>query len=207
MTKNLPAQLWTPRSQEETVKLYADWAENYEADVAAYGYATPGRVAKMLAAHLPEPSAPILDFGCGTGLSGKALADAGFTTLDGTDASAEMLIRAEAKGLYRALFKANLGGVSDAIRPGTYAAITAVGAISLGAAPAALLTPLLDRLGQGGLLVFSYNDATLIDPAYMQVICDLQVKGHARVLAADYGPHLPQKEGARGSTVYVLERL
>ena len=36
MKKDLPNQLWTPRSTEDTLKLYADWADSYEADVASY---------------------------------------------------------------------------------------------------------------------------------------------------------------------------
>lgn len=206
MAKELPSQLWTERSPEETLKLYADWADSYEADVAAYGYATPARIATLLAAHLSETSAPVLDFGCGTGLSGVALRKAGFTKIDGTDVSDEMRALAAAKNVYRSLIP-GIPGEMPAGAKGQYAAIAAVGVISLGAAPAEMLYPLLDMLPKGGLLAMSYNDATLVSPAYMQALCDVQVSGTARLLAADYGPHLPQKEGARGSTVYILERL
>ena len=87
-------QAYALETPEDSQKLYADWADTYEADVAAYGYATPARIARALAPHLPDTSAPILDFGCGTGLSGQALAAAGFTTIDGTDISAEMRAQA-----------------------------------------------------------------------------------------------------------------
>jgi predicted TPR repeat methyltransferase len=69
----------------------------------------------------------VLDFGCGTGLSGEALAAARVSRcIDGADVSAEMLEGARDKGVYRQLLKldpeAPLPG-----RPGAYAAVTAAG--------------------------------------------------------------------------------
>ena len=74
--------LWQPRSPEETKALYTDWAKTYDSDVTGAGYATPGRVARALA-EVADLTAPLLDFGCGTGLSGVALAAEGFTAIDG----------------------------------------------------------------------------------------------------------------------------
>jgi hypothetical protein len=42
--------------------------------------------------------------------------------------------------------------------------------VSLGAAPASTLATLLDALAPGGHFGFSYNDATLADPAYMEAL-------------------------------------
>lgn len=206
MTKDLPSQLWAPRSIDDTLQLYADWADSYEADVNAYGYVTPDRVAQMLSAHVPDKTLPILDFGCGTGLSGVALAKAGFTTIDGTDISDEMRAKASGKGVYRKVFAGVVGEVPDALA-GTYASITAIGVVSLGAAPPEMLRPLLDLLKPGGHLAFSYNDATLLSADYMNALAEVQASGNARMLAAAYGPHLPEKDGARGSVVYCLQRL
>ena len=99
----LDARLWTPRSVEETRSLYAGWAKDYDADVTGAGYRTPARLAAALARASDDLTAPILDFGCGTGLAGQALAAQGFTTIDGTDITAEMIDVARALGLYRDL--------------------------------------------------------------------------------------------------------
>lgn len=206
MTKDLPSQLWKPRSVTETLHLYADWADSYEDDVTSYGYVTPERVAEILAAHVVDKTAPVLDFGCGTGLSGVALSKAGFTTIDGTDISDEMRAQAHGKGVYRDVFAGVVGEVPDTLA-GTYASVVAVGVVSLGAAPPEMLSPLLDLLAPGGHLAFSYNDATLLDADYMNALAAVQATGKARMLAAAYGPHLPQKDGARGSVVYCLQRL
>ncbi|MEL7154480.1 MAG: hypothetical protein AAFN51_11950, partial [Pseudomonadota bacterium] len=62
-------KVYDARDASETRALYDDWAASYDAEVAENGYATPGRCAEALKQHLSDPSASILDFGCGTGLS------------------------------------------------------------------------------------------------------------------------------------------
>ncbi|PWJ20369.1 class I SAM-dependent DNA methyltransferase [Jannaschia seohaensis] len=202
MSGSMPKGLWAPRPPEETRDLYSQWAGNYDADVLAAGYATPMRAAAALADHLEDRTAPVFDFGCGTGLSGAALAEAGFTTIDGTDVTPEMLEEARAKGVYRKLLPGTLGEVPDLTG---HAAVTAVGVVSIGAAPAETLTALLDRMAPGALLAFSYNEATLAQADYQTALMEAQLAGH-RILWAQHGPHLPEKEGARASTVYVLRR-
>jgi predicted TPR repeat methyltransferase len=196
--KTFDPKLWTDRSPEETRALYTNWADTYDADVSGAGYATPARVAEALAAHAPDLTAPLLDFGCGTGLSGRALHGAGFTTLDGTDITPGMLKKAETTGLYRKLWPSEPGDAP----PRGYGIIAAIGVVSLGAAPASTLATLLDALPPGGLLGVSYNDATLADPAYMEALAD--ARRGADLLHDAYGPHLPAKE--MGSRVYVLRK-
>lgn len=199
MTEEKP--IWSRKTPEETQKMYAEWADSYEADVAAWGYATPARIAAALADRMPG-DVPVLDFGCGTGLSGKALAEAGFTVIDGTDVSPEMIARVDSEGIYR---KTWLGTVGDLdVDPGEYAAIAATGVISLGAAQPDTLRLVLSKLDRGGLLVMSYNDATLLERDFMEALIGVQLDKTARLIWAEYGDHLPAKEIK--STVYVLEK-
>jgi len=195
-------QLWAPRSVAETQELYADWADTYEADVNRMHYATPGRIAAALAMQSKDMSAPVLDFGCGTGLSGDALAQVGFTTVDGTDISPEMLEQAKAKPAYRAVWLSAPEEIG--IERGKYAAITATGVISLGAAPPETLTDLLEILSPGGLLAFSYNDPTLEEASYIAALDQVQDDGKAELLFREHGPHLSEK--VTGSDVIVLRR-
>ncbi|WGH78482.1 class I SAM-dependent DNA methyltransferase [Jannaschia ovalis] len=199
----MPEGLWQPRSVEETMEIYADWATRYDADLIAAGYATPARVAAALAAQLSDRAAPVLDFGCGTGLSGMALAEAGFTTLDGIDVSAEMLEQARAKGVYRDLTLGTPGAVPEAR---AYAAVVATGVISTGAAPAGVLDDVLAGMAAGALLALSFNEAALRERSYLQALTDAQLDGRVLLLSAEHGPHVPTKDGARSSTVYVLRR-
>lgn len=195
-------KLWTPRSVQDTVALYQDWATSYEKDVKEAGYATPGRIALALSQHA-DLTKPVLDFGCGTGLSGLALLAAGFVRVDGTDITPEMLERARAKNLYRKLWQGS-PDERPQIFPGDYAAITATGVISLGAAPPETLDILLECLDAGGLLAFSYNDATLQDQSYTDKLTSVLASQTAHLLYENYGPHLPKKD--MNSSVYVLEK-
>ncbi|MEM1234834.1 MAG: methyltransferase domain-containing protein [Pseudomonadota bacterium] len=198
--------LWTPRSIEDTQRLYADWAESYEADVGAMNYATPTRIAEAIRPHV-SPHEPILDFGCGTGLSGRALAPQGYEVIDGTDISEPMLQFAydkkhDERDVYRNVWLGSPGRV-DAV-PGDYACIVATGVISLGAAPPVMLRVLLDNLGPEGILAFSYNDPTLEDASYTDALADVLNDGTARQLFRQHGAHLSEK--VTGSDVIVLRR-
>ncbi|MBY4892344.1 class I SAM-dependent methyltransferase [Rhodobacteraceae bacterium N5(2021)] len=201
MKSPMDAKLWTPRSVEDTQALYADWARAYDADMARMSYATPDRIARALAATDLPKDAAVLDFGCGTGLSGAALRAAGFTRIDGTDISPEMLQVARAKGLYDTVIPGTPGAVPGA--PGDYAAIVATGVISLGAAPPSMLHVLLKALRPGGRLAFSYNDPTLADSTYIaaldQALDTLATREHRQ-----HGPHLNEK--VTGSDVIILRR-
>lgn len=195
----LSAQLWTPRSVEETRAIYSGWAKDYDADVTGAGYETPARLARALAAAGADKAAPVLDFGCGTGLSGKALAAEGFAVIDGTDITPEMVEVARDLGLYRDLRATEPGAPPG---PG-YRAITATGVVSLGAAPPETLHDILGALSPGGLLAVSYNDATLADARYTDAMAEA-TDSIAELVSEDYGPHLRAKD--MGSTVYVLRK-
>lgn len=191
-------------STEETRRHYDDWAASYDAELAENRYATPGRCARALARFAPDRTAPVLDIGCGTGLSGMALREAGFATIDGTDLSDEMLARARARtGVYRRLFP----GDAEAPLPvaaGAYAAMAAVGVINPGHAPPETVDTALALLPAGGLLVFSLNDHALAEPAFPGKVDAVVASGAAECLMREHGPHLPGI--GLEATVYVLRR-
>ncbi len=194
--------LWQVKTLDETLALYANWADSYEADIRDWGYATPRRIAKALKRHLKDQNAPILDFGCGTGLSGFELAKAGYRTIDGTDITPEMIANAGTHGVYRKLWRGEAGLID--VTPGNYAAITATGVISIGCAPPQTLRLILGALAPGGLLAFSYNDATVCEKPFMDVLGDVQDDGSAVLIFDEYGDHLLEK--GMKSHVYILEK-
>ncbi|WP_299961845.1 methyltransferase domain-containing protein [uncultured Roseobacter sp.] len=196
-------RVYGSRHPDDTRALYDDWSDGYEAEVRENGYVTPGRCAEALAKHVPDLTAPVLDFGCGTGLSGLALKLAGFAALDGVDISEEMLAKARAKRLYRALaLRAPGDGVPDLTG---YAAVAAIGVIGAGAAPMSVFDDLMRGLRKGGFLVLSLNDHALADRCNEARICEWTDCGAARLLFREHGPHLPGIN--LKSTVYVLEKM
>ena len=184
--------------------LYQDWAADYETVVAENGYITPTRCAEALAAHVDDLTAPLLDLGCGTGLSGMAFREVSFTTIDGTDFSTEMLRQAAAKkGLYRCLIAANLDAGLPG-KPGAYEHLAAVGIFSPNHAPASLLGAAIDGLPAGGCFVFSLNDHCLAVSSYTAALDQIAAAGEAEIIFNEYGPHLPEQD--LGAEVSVLRR-
>ena len=192
-------KVYAARDLKGTKALYDEWSASYDAEVGEFGYVTPARCAAALAAYAPDKSVPVLDFGCGTGLAGEALRDAGFEAIDGVDMSAEMLAQAKAKDIYRKLTQIT----ADTPLGKDYRLISAVGVIGSGAAPISVLDMLLRALPVGGKLVFSFNDHALADPVNTGRLNEWLDCGAARLLFKEHGAHLPGKN--MKSTGYVIE--
>lgn len=203
MAKEFLRQVYDLQTQEATDAYYSEWAATYDDEVRGQGYRSPQRCAEALARFVPLDAA-VLDVGCGTGISGAALAAAGFTDISGQDVNAEMLALAKAAGIYRELWIAD-PSASFPFEPGVFAALAAIGVIGVGAAPAALLPEALEALAPGGHMVFSYNDRALELPEFTQVVDDALTSGVAEQVFCEHGPHF---EGlGTSSNVYVLRRL
>ncbi len=203
MSEKFLKSTYTLETPEDTQDHYQKWAATYEDEVAAQGYATPGRVAEALWLQMPQAQTPILDYGCGTGLSGRALQAAGFQVIDGMDPTPNMLKVAAAKGVYRTLSGFDIADPNP-LTQDAYAAITAIGVIGIGAAPPETVDLLMKALPKGGLLAFSLNDQTLADHSYTCRLNDWIDMGAARLLFREHGPHLPGLD--LESDVYVLEK-
>ncbi|MEM8850366.1 MAG: methyltransferase domain-containing protein [Pseudomonadota bacterium] len=201
---NLPTGLWSEdRDAGATRALYDDWAARYDADMAAAGMIGPARVAEMLTVLVPDRAVPIWDFGCGTGLCGVALAEAGYTDLRGTDISVGMVDRAREKGVYRDLVVADPDGTVTI--PDDVAVVTACGSICVGAAPAPVLGQVARAMAPDALLILTLNDDTIRDADHVGALAQLQIDGTARLDRAEYGPQMPAL--GRGATVAALRRL
>ena len=202
MSEGFLNKVYTVKGADATRALYDEWSQSYEAEVGDNGYATPGRCADALARAMPDLTQPILDFGCGTGLSGLALKLKGFERIDGVDLSSEMLRQAETKRIYRSL--SQIGADDPLPKTHDYAAITAIGVIGAGAAPLIVLDTLFDALSSGDFLCFSFNDHTLEDAAYDDRAQALVTSGVATLISKEYGDHLPGLN--MNSMVYVLQK-
>jgi len=203
MSRDMLGNVYGLDSAEKTRDFYDEWADSYDDDVVSNGYATPQRCALALAEFTPDLSAPILDIGCGTGISGNALETTGFSTIDGCDFSAEMLEKARSKGMYRSLVNTNLENPFPFNR-GDYANLAAIGVLNPGHAPAETLDSVLDLLEPQGLFVFSLNDHAMADKTYEARINEHVDCANAELLFREYGTHLPNID--LKSTVYVLRK-
>ncbi|MEM1430511.1 MAG: methyltransferase domain-containing protein [Pseudomonadota bacterium] len=202
MPKKYLPDVYGDAARADLTGYYDAWAGSYDSELAENEYEMPKRLAAALADVDTPHDSRILDYGCGTGLGGEAFVAHGFTLIDGTDVSANMLAAAEAKQIYGRLWLTD-PDAPVTIAPGEYAVIAAVGVVSPGAAPAQLLGTLADALEPGGRLAFSFNDHALSDPSYIEALRDLPNRSMT-VLHESYGEHLVAM--GMKSTVYVFEK-
>lgn len=184
-------RVYDSHTHDEIMAIYDDWAASYDETVLSHGYVTPERCASALAMLEPEHDAPILDIGCGTGISGLALKAAGFTCVTGSDMNASMLEKARLhEGIYQDLMLVTAENPFD-FEPGMFRHMTAMGVIAVGHAPASTIRDVLARLERGGIFVFSLNDHTLEFKEYPETVDAVIAEGIADLVFDEYGDHMP----------------
>lgn len=206
MADNFIDRIYSTSGNDKIKAAYDDWADQYDDDLRSRNYLTPERVAQALRRFHTETSTPILDFGCGSGLSGTALHAVGFSNIDGADISEAMLDVARRKGLYKRLWSLHADQPLPFER-GAYSVVTAAGAISHGAAPGVVYDQLLDILAPGAVFVFSLNDESRKMEEYAGPLRASLSEGRVRMLSEEHGPHFDHAGTTIGSTVYVVECL
>ena len=138
---------------EETLKLYADWAETYDQTMLdGLAYRSPRRIATLTAVSEPRRGARVLDVGCGTGLLAACLREEGFTRIDGLDYSAPMLAVAQREGRIDKAFLRDLNQPLE-MDDGGYEVLVSTGTFTHGHVSAGCLPNLLSLLCPGGRLI------------------------------------------------------
>ncbi len=142
-------------SPEKSSALYRDWAESYDQTMLqGLHYLSPATVAKLLAEHLADCGAAVLDIGCGTGLLGQALAGHGYRTIDGLDLSPEMMQVAARRGVYRNFIGADLNLPLD-LPSASYSGASCSGTFTHGHVAANCLDELFRILKPGAPFAFT----------------------------------------------------
>lgn len=185
----------------DTKELYRDWANSYDQEVDRENdYAQPRRCAEALAAVLDDSAGRILDIGCGTGLSGLALKQAGFSTIEGCDFSNEMLEVASKKTAYQRLFFADLNNPPIDAPDGHYDGATAVGVFAFDHINPDALDEILRVLKPGAPLVIGLNEKFYDKGTLEEKFKQLESAATAVILSREFGDHLPVA-GIKGWTI------
>jgi len=169
-------QVYAARDADELASAYAAWANVYDRETAAAGYCLPFMITSWVARHVRPGDGPLLDAGCGSGLSGPYLKALGYGDLVGLDMSQEMLDLACARNVYRELATARLG---DALpwTDGHFAAFLCTGVFTEGHAPASSLVELARITRPGGHGVFTVRDSVLDAGGFRTVFATLAARG------------------------------
>lgn len=142
------------QTPEDNVSYYKDFAETYDTEFAAdMGYVYPREVARAFLAGAGPENRPVLDIGAGTGLVAEHM---GEVPVDAIDISAEMLAKAEAKGLYRKRIVADLTQPLD-LPDGAYGGFVSAGTFTHGHVGPEVLDELLRIARPGALYAIGIN--------------------------------------------------
>lgn len=168
------ARVYAAKTPEELATAYADWAATYDRDAIRDGYHLPFSIAAWVARHVKPGDGPLLDAGCGSGLSGPVMRALGFGPIEGLDLSADMLRLAAARGDYARLTQAELGKPLP-FEDARFAAFLSTGVFTAGHAPPESLDELTRIVRPGGHAIFTVRDVVL--PAFREKMEALAAEG------------------------------
>ena len=137
-------------------ELFDNWASTYDHDlVEDLGYVADAEACRHFISLVTDRQARILDAGCGTGLVGRRLKQAGYTDIHGKDYSAKMLDEARATGAYQSLEQHDLTLPVATDEP--FDAAIAVGVFSFSVPSAEHLVNITCSLKAGGIALVTVN--------------------------------------------------
>ena len=182
------------KKSDDVAKYYDNWASDYDGTLSDWRYEAPEQVASMLRAKL-SPKVAILDAGCGTGLSGKALLAAGFITIDGIDVSHRSLEIAGMTDAYRTLRAIDLQRLPLPIPDDLYGGLTCVGVLTYLTDSAPTLREFSRVVRPGGEVAITQRSDLFEEREFMSVLEKLLKEGViAQVSISEPRPYLPDNE-------------
>ncbi len=194
---------------EEVAKYYDEWAANYNHTLASWNYQSPADTASLLTQYVPTDHR-VLDAGCGTGLSGKALYDVGYRDIVGIDISADSLVVAEQTQAYRHVQPQDLQQVPFPFETDSFGALTCVGVMTYVSDPIAVLREYCRLVSSGGYIVFTQRNDLFDAQDYQAVLSQLHDEGLWDIVTvSEPQPYLPNNEefGDRILVIYIVARV
>ena len=190
---------------EDTRRLYRDWAETYDKTMLdGLGYLSPRLVSELLASGITDRTVRVLDVGAGTGLAGQELSGLGFNNIDGIDYSAEMLSVAAQRDVYRNLIEGDLSKPLD-IPDQAYDAAVCAGTFTHGHVGPSCLEELFRIVRRGGLFAFSINTGVWTDAGFERELDRLEKDRSVRLIARKAGVNF-QTSSTKDSWLNLYER-
>ena len=184
--------------------VYRQWADSYDEElIEEFGYIAPQEAVNAFVRRVTDRTAPVLDMGCGTGLAGKLLDQAGYAHIDGIDLSPEMLEKAAALNVYRQLWEGDLTAVID-VQP-IYQAMICVGVFSHKSDQPFLIPKLLDCLLPGGLVIATVNGKGWRDIGWVELLEESQRQHDFKLESVDDIGYLT-KQGIDGKLLTIRLR-
>ena len=124
--ESIVQQLIHESNPSKVKRLYKKWSATYENDLASFGYVAPENALALFLKQITDRNALIHDAGCGTGLVGTKLKLAGYSNIDGSDFSTDMLQLAQQTQAYQQLSEIDFA-MPTALKNNHYDAVISVG--------------------------------------------------------------------------------
>lgn len=179
----------------EDVEVYYDvWAKKYNEDLKNWQYHAPVEAAKLLKNFIPE-SAKILDAGCGTGLTGIALREFGYTDIVGIDISRKSIILAEETGAYSSLQQHDLQKQPFPFNIDAFDAVSCIGVLTYIEDLRSLFQEFGRIVRPGGYIVFTHREDLVKSFNYPKLLKELEHKNYWKnLLTSKPKPYLPKNK-------------
>jgi predicted TPR repeat methyltransferase len=171
---------------------YDKFAETgtYDETFAEWDYVGPQTAAAIMRNYVPL-SSTVMDAACGSGLTGKALRDLGYTNIHGMDISQGLLRLAQKTGAYSSLRKVDMQVIPLPIDDNTYDAVNFIGALTYFETND-VLKELCRIVRPRGHVVFSQRDDIMREQDYEEQLRELTELGlWRRVFGTEPMPYLP----------------
>jgi len=163
-------------STDALMQVYDDWADRYERELLdEWGYSSPQMAVALLKRYITIEGARVMDAGCGTGLVGVLLSEAGVGHLSGVDYSGGMLEKADAKGVYNSLAQMDLNKAVP-IESASYDAVTCIGTFTSTHVVPDALRELVRLTRAGGVVVFTVRDDYWEATDFVDLLTELHTK-------------------------------
>ena len=179
---------------EEVAGQYDEWSDKYNQDLEKWEYRSPAEAAEMLKEYITE-SARILDAGCGTGLTGRALMNAGYTDITGIDISKKSLSIAEKSGAYTRISQQDLQKQPFPFKEGEFDAINCIGVLTYIKDPESLFKEFCRIVRPGGYIIFTHREDLIEAYNYPEITEKLVKKGYwTNLVTTEPKLYLPNNE-------------
>jgi predicted TPR repeat methyltransferase len=189
---------------------YDKFAETgtYDETFAEWDYVGPETAAAIVRNYVPL-SSTIMDAACGSGLTGTALMNLGYTQIDGMDISGSLLELARKTGAYSSLRKVDMQEIPLPIDDDSYDAVNFIGALTYFETND-ILKDLCRIVRPQGHVIFSQRDDIMRNQNYEEQLRAIEKMGlWKRIFGTEPMPYLPNhpEYGTKIKVQYFVYRV
>ncbi|NCG06811.1 MAG: methyltransferase domain-containing protein [Gammaproteobacteria bacterium] len=187
---DIHVKILTAASTNELMQVYDGWADRYDRELLEdWGYTSPQKAVHLLLEAMASNDLAVLDAGCGTGLVGVLLKEAGISSLTGIDYSPGMLAEAERKGVYDTLHTIDMNNPLT-LPSDSFDAVTCIGTFTSTHVKPQAVTELARVTRSGGVLVFTVRDDYWRSTNFVDLVTELHISGVARIEQIRLEPYI-----------------